>query len=332
MTDAPRVRKKEPAAPPLRCLLCPVVADPSASSLAPAAPRHRRFSPGRVWALATTTLTELVRLKVFYFVLIFAAVLIAAPLVFPSLVFHDQFQMLRDVALGAMSIFTSLLAILATAGLLPKDTEDRTLYTILAKPVSRLEYLLGKFLGVALLLALAAALMAGIFGLVLVGRHHVVEVETRRTATANGLPPGEVAAPVRDLRATAFTPGLPAAALVILAKACLLAAMTLAVSTFASSTLFTVLVAATAYFVGHFEATAREYWLNSPGGEQPAVKLLLGLLVLVFPDLQLFNVVDEAVAGVALPLALLWRTLGLGGLYCAIYLLAAYFIFAGKEL
>ena len=305
---------------------------PRAPAAPPAPRRHRWFSPGRVWALATTTLTELVRLKVFYSVLIFAAALTASPLVFPSLVFHDQFQMLRDVALGAMSIFTSLLAVLATAGLLPKDTEDRTLYTILAKPVSRLEYLLGKFLGVALLLTLAAALMAGIFGAVLVGRHHVVEAETRWTATASGLPPEEVAAQVRDLHATAFTPGLPAAVLVILAKACLLAAMTLAISTFASSTLFTVFVSATAYLIGHFEATAREYWQSSPGGEQFAVKLLLGLLVLVFPDLQLFNVVDEAVAGVALPLALLGKTIGLGGLYCAVYLLAAYFIFAGKEL
>ena len=310
----------------------PSVILPRAPAAPPAPRRHRWFSPGRVWALATTTLTELVRLKVFYFVLIFATALTASPLVFPSLVFHDQFQMLRDVALGAMSIFTSLLAVLATAGLLPKDTEDRTLYTILAKPVSRLEYLLGKFLGVALLLTLAAALMAGIFGAVLVGRHHVVEAETRRTAAASGLPPEELAAQLRDLRATAFTPGLPAAALVILVKAGLLTAMTLAISTFASSTLFTVLVSATAYLIGHFEATAREYWQSSPGSETFTVKLLLGLLVLVFPDLQLFNVVDEAVAGVALPLALLWKTIGLGGLYCAVYLLAAYFIFAGKEL
>ena len=56
--------------------------------------------------------------------------------------------MLKDVSLGAMSIFTWLLAVLATAMLLPKDIEDRTLYTILAKPVPRFEYLLGKLLGV----------------------------------------------------------------------------------------------------------------------------------------------------------------------------------------
>ena len=63
--------------------------------------------------------------------------------------------MLKDVSLGAMSIFTWLLAVLATAMLLPKDIEDRTLYTILAKPVPRFEYLLGKLLGVLALLFVA---------------------------------------------------------------------------------------------------------------------------------------------------------------------------------
>ena len=59
--------------------------------------------------------------------------------------------MLKDVCLGAMSIFTSLLAILATANFLPKDLEDRTLYNLLSKPVPRFVYLLGKLLGIILL-------------------------------------------------------------------------------------------------------------------------------------------------------------------------------------
>ena len=45
--------------------------------------------------------------------------------------------MLKDVCLGAMSIFTSLLAILATANFLPRDLEERTIYNLLSKPVPR---------------------------------------------------------------------------------------------------------------------------------------------------------------------------------------------------
>ena len=80
--------------------------------------------------------------------LLFALLIIGSSAFMVKLTFQEQFQVLKDVSLGAMSIFTWLLAVLATAMLLPKDIEDRTLYTILAKPVPRFEYLLGKLLGV----------------------------------------------------------------------------------------------------------------------------------------------------------------------------------------
>ena len=90
------------------------------------------FSAARVWAISGNTLTELVRLKVFYFLLLFALVIIGSSLFMIQFTFQQEFQVLKDASLGAMTIFTSLLAILATANLLPKDIEDRTLYTILA--------------------------------------------------------------------------------------------------------------------------------------------------------------------------------------------------------
>src|SRR3954447_16783255 len=128
---------------------------------------HRAFSVSRVYALASNTILELVRLKVFYILVLFALALIASSLVQVKMTFQDQFQILKDASLGAMSIFTWLLAVLATAMLLPKDIEDRTLYTILAKPVPRFEYLLGKLLGVFALLAIALALMVVMFVVVL---------------------------------------------------------------------------------------------------------------------------------------------------------------------
>src|SRR5438876_8802832 len=114
--------------------------------------RHVWFSPARIAAIAGNTLLELIRLKVFYFLLIFALLLIGSSAFMVRFTFQEQFQVLKDVSLGSMSIFTWLLSVLATAMLLPKDIEDRTLYTILAKPVPRLEYLLGKLIGVLLLL------------------------------------------------------------------------------------------------------------------------------------------------------------------------------------
>ncbi len=301
----------------------------SAFSPRAATVQHRFFSPGRVWALATNTLTELIRLKIFYFLLLFALLLIGSSAFLVQLSFQDQFQMLKDVSLGAMSIFTSLLAILATSGLLPKDIEDRTLYTILAKPVSRLEYLMGKLSGVVLLLFVSMLLMGVMFAAVLFWRVHVV---TGELVTGGG-PQELIDQQLRDLHATAYNPNVWAGGLVIYAKACLLASLTMFISTFASSSIFTVIVTVVIYFIGHLQATARDYWQVSNGAAMGHLtKAFLAFVSLVFPDLQLFNLVDEIVVGTPIAAWLLYKTLGLGLMYFLIYLLAAFFVFSNKEL
>lgn len=303
---------------------------PSTAAPRPSTVQHRFFSPGRIWALARNTLTELIRLKIFYFLIIFAGLLIAVPAFLLQLPFQDQFQMLKDVSLGAMSIFSSLLAIVATAGLLPKDIEDRTLYTILAKPVSRLEYLIGKLMGVVLLLFVSMLLMGAMFAVILVWRVHVGTNE----AFASGYPPEVIRQQIRDLHASAYNPNLLAGGLVIYVKACLIASLTMFVSTFASSSIFTIIVSVVIYFIGHMQSTARDYWQAAPGATDSGflAKVFLGLVALVFPDFQLFNLVDGIVVGTPIAPWLLLKTLGFGLMYFLIYLLAAFFMFSAKEL
>src|SRR5881396_2010658 len=142
--------------------------------------RHRAFSLSRIVAITSNTLTELTRLKVFYVLLVFALLLIGSSIFMAQFSFQQEFQILKDVSLGAISIFTSLLAIVATARLIPQDIEDRTVYTILAKPVPRFEYLLGKILGVLLLLAISVALMGVLFVVVVYVREQTVLNETLR--------------------------------------------------------------------------------------------------------------------------------------------------------
>ncbi len=298
------------------------------ASLAPTQPRHRVFSPARVRAIAGNTLLELVRLKVFYFLLIFALVLIGSSAFVVELSFQEQFQVLKDVSLGAMSIFTWLLAVLATAMLLPKDIEDRTLYTILAKPVPRFEYLLGKFIGVLVLLAVATALMAGVFALTLYGRQELVVGQLRQEFAQD---PPKLQYALDQLHATTFSWALGAGVVVIYLKAALFAALTLFISTFASSWIFTIMVSVVIYIIGHVQGVARDYWLSTLGAGV-LTKIFLGIVSLVFPDLQLFNLIDDIVVGNAIALAMFLKTCGLGLVYVVVYLLVAYIVFAGKEL
>src|SRR5437588_7760355 len=134
----------------------------------------RIFSLGRLAAIAGNTFTGLTRLKIFYVLLLFALLLIGSSVFMAQMTFQQEFQVLKDIALGAMTIFTSLLAVIATARLLPQDIEDRTAYTILAKPVSRFEYLAGKLLGVLLLLAVSLFAMSALFLAVLLLREQSV--------------------------------------------------------------------------------------------------------------------------------------------------------------
>jgi len=290
---------------------------------------YRPFSFSRIYAITINTVIELTRLKVFYVLLIFALVLIGSSIFMAQFSFQQEFQILKDVSLGAISIFTSLLAIVATARLLPQDMEDRILYTILAKPVPRFEYVLGKIAGVLLLLAISTLVMGAAFLLVLFFREQAVLHATARQMSA--APPDQVADALRVVQSSAFNFDIFPGMVIIYLKACLLAALTLFVSTFATSNIFTVVVMAFIYFIGHLQATAREYWLQEHGSGLIA-RIFFAVVTLIFPDLQAFNLVDDIVAGTAISLALFTKTAVLGVFYTTIYTLLAAFVFYGKEL
>src|SRR6266702_10144 len=285
---------------------------------------HRGFSPARIFAISINTLIDLTRQKVFYVLLIFALVLIGSSVFMARFSFQQEFQILKDVSLGAMSIFSSLLAIVATARLIPQDIEDRIVYTILAKPVPRFEYLLGKLFGVLLLLAISIALMSAMFIAVLYTREHTVLNETMRQMSS--APREEVDDALNAVRAAGLKIDILAGVAVIYLKACLLTALTLFVSTFATTNIFTVVVMVFVYFIGHLQATAREYWLEQQSAGW-LTRVFLAIVALFFPDLQAFNLVDDIVAGAAISIALFLKTAVLGIFYTVIYTLAATFVF-----
>ena len=297
--------------------------------------RHRWFSPARVVAIASNTLLEAVRLKVFYFLLIFALLMIGSSLFFVQLNFQEQFQALKDVSLGAMACFTWLLATLATAMLLPKDVEDRTLYSILAKPVSRFEYLLGKLGGVLALLLISTLVMTALFLVVLYYRQQIAvgeisaQLHTGAHLTQNQI--SEIHAQLVEIHARTFTANLVPGIALIYLKAAIIAAMTLLISTFATSWIFTIIISLFCYFIGSLQHIARDYWLHS-FGVSPLAKIFLALLALVFPDFNLLNLNDDIIAGNAVHLPLFLHLGSLSIAYIVAYTLIGYMIFAFKEL
>src|SRR4051812_24520213 len=296
------------------------------SASLPAATPHRAFSLGRIGALASNTILELVRLKIFYILLLFAFGLILFSLVLLRQTFQEQFQILKDASLGTMSIFTWLLAVLATAMLLPKDIEDRTLYTILAKPVPRIEYLLGKLLGVMALIFIATVLMSAMFAAVLYFWESVV---LRETAASTAPEDREHA--LAAVRAAAFNANLIPGILVIYVKAIVCATITLLLSTFSSSWIFTIFLSTMVTLIGYVQATARAYWLGE-NATNVAAKVFAVIVALIFPDLQVFTLVDDIAVGTAIPTLLFVKAFGLGATYVVVYFFVAYLSFSMREL
>jgi ABC-type transport system involved in multi-copper enzyme maturation permease subunit len=290
------------------------------------ATRHQTFSVSRVMAIASNSLLELVRLKVFYFLLFFAMGTILVSFFASNLKIQDQFQILKDVSLGGMSMFSWLLAVLATAMLLPKDIEDRTLYTILAKPVSRFEYLLGKFLGVVLLIFIALSLMSALFVAMLYAREQIALENAQRM-----MPSELLQAELQSLRAGAFNANLLPGIVLIFIKAVICAALTLLISCFATSSIFTIIVSFLVYVAGHIQSVARAAVLEE-GNAGQMVNAFLWLVAVIIPDLNSFSLIDDIVIGNPISWALFAKTAAMGGVYVSVYFLVSYLIFWGKEL
>jgi ABC-type transport system involved in multi-copper enzyme maturation permease subunit len=119
----------------------------------------------RIWAIARNTFREAVRNKILYSLLFFAVLLILSALALGQLSLHQEIRMTRDVGLFGIDVFGVLIAIFVGVNLLYKELDLKTVYTILPKPLRRWEFVLGKWLGMLLTLAVQVAVM----GLVLVG-------------------------------------------------------------------------------------------------------------------------------------------------------------------
>lgn len=293
----------------------------------------------RIAVIAFHAFTQLVRMKVFYFLAFFALILIASN--FFNLPQHegpeaagvDVLRAIKSWSLGAMTLFSVVLSIVSTALLLPKDVEDRTLYTILAKPVPRLDYLAGKLLGVLLLVFVSLAMMDLLMTGILQIRTNMVLADQMAFAEARGWPAEEMEALKNDILAQGPTASLQGAVFSVFLRASIIASLALLISTFSTSTLFTTIIAFLIYFIGHFQADARMAFLNQEAGMSDSflAKAVSLLVALVLPDFQLFNVIDAVIEGQVLPLVLLGKLTLMGLFYAVFYILASWLIFAKKE-
>lgn len=300
------------------------------------------FSIRRSLIIAQSTVTQLVRMKVFYF-LAPIALLFLGMQVFDAfwyegpeaLMPEQEMRMHKNICLGTMMLFTCLFGIVSTALLIPGDIEDRTLYTILCKPVPRLDYLVGKLVGVIAVIFVAMLVMDVLLVATLHFRTEEKLIETTEYMTKIGYPEREIEAGRAEIAAHGPTMLLQFGVISHFLKACVLVAVALLISTFSTSTLFTIATTMMIWIIGTFQSIARDGLFNDAEfGDVPtwADKIVGTLISLVFPDFQLFDAIADGAARAEDVLSSdMAQLAGLSALYIGIYVVLSWFVFSDKE-
>jgi ABC-type transport system involved in multi-copper enzyme maturation permease subunit len=125
-------------------------------------------------AVAANTYRETVRERVLYNLVFFAILMMLSGLLLRQLSIRQDEKIIKDLGLAAMEIFGTLIAVFIGVGLVSKEIERRSLYPLLAKPLSREAFLLGKFCGLGFTLLVNVAIMAaGLYLTLLATRRHL---------------------------------------------------------------------------------------------------------------------------------------------------------------
>lgn len=251
----------------------------------------------RVLAVARNTFREAVRDKVLYVLLLFAAAAIFGSKALGWISIGQDIKIVKDLSLAAVSVFGVLIAIFVGTNLVYKEIDKRTIYSILCRPMHRWEFILGKYAGLAALLALVTAVMAAVAAV------YVVVLGGR-------------------LDVTFFQ-----AVLLIYWQLLLITALAVLLSAVTSPILGAIIVFST-YVVGHATSIFTEL---PPQFDGTFSKRVLEAVYYIIPNLSNFDIRAEAANGVPVaPGYVLWA-IAYGAVYTAVLLTIASLAFQDKD-
>jgi len=254
----------------------------------------------RVATIAVHTFKESVRQKVLYNLVAFALLLIGAAVLFGSISVGVEQIILVTLGLSSISVFGLLMAIFIGIDLVSKEIERRTIYNVLSKPVTRAEFILGKYLGLLLTLFVNTAIMT-------VGFYAALFYQKRTLGHGD----------LVFLGAVYFI-------LLQLAMVVGIAVVFSCISTPVLSAVYTFCL----FVIGNFSSDLRAF---GQGSEAPVLGMLADALYYALPNFADFNVITRVAHTQSIP-AYLW----LGNsfyalLYLAILLGLAILIFEERE-
>ena len=260
--------------------------------------------------VAVAVFRESVRDRVFYNLVFFAVLLVGASVLIGQLTAGQDVKIIKDLGLSATSLFGLFIAIFVGTSLVSKEVEKRSIYPLLAKPVRRSEFIVGKYLGMLLTLLVNVAVMT-------------VALYTVLFVLGRGVPQNVQQA----WGAPAVDPAMLKAIVLIYVDLAVVTALAVFFSSYSSPMLSAVFTIAL-YVIGQFNADLRhlETIVHSS-----AAALIGKICYYVLPDFARFDVKLAVVHGLPVPAAYVGGAAAYALAYIVALLLGAIVIFSRRD-
>jgi len=269
-----------------------------------------------VWRVASATFHEAWRRRFLNGILIFAMLIIMSSWVLAYLQPGAELKMLIDIGLGSCRFFGLLIAVFLGTRLIADEIERRTIYTLLAKPVSRAQFLFGKFLGgYATVLANVAVMGITFYAVFSIKAPQFRNIDPEKGGTTYSME--FMYANIAKAIALTFV------------ELAVLVAIAVAAST-VFSWIFASIFSFFIYFVGQMSDFFRQ--LSDPDrGASAVAQVLLGTIYRVLPHFEIFDIREAILRDQVVPWEVLTKH-GLQGLmYVVVIMLIGYLCFNERE-
>jgi ABC-type transport system involved in multi-copper enzyme maturation permease subunit len=261
-------------------------------------------------AIAVNVFRESVRDKVLYNLVLFAILLIGASLLIGELTAGQDVKIIKDLGLSATSVFGLFIAVFIGIGLVSKEVERRSIYSLLAKPIDRSQLVVGKYIGLALTLIVNIGVMA-------IAQYVVLAYMGWRAP----------AAVAKAWDAPPLDPKLLVAIGLILVELMLVTAIAIFFSTFSTPILSAALTFGL-FVVGHFSADLRNF---QDAVESPAAGRVAAALYWVLPNLAQFDVKAQVVHGQSVPAGYVAVAIAYAAAYIGLLLTISVIVFSRRD-
>jgi Cu-processing system permease protein len=265
-----------------------------------------------LWPIALITLKEGIRNRSFYGISILALLLLGMSFIISGMIPQDIGKVTVDLALSIVSFSGLLLVLFMGINLLAKDLDKKTIYMVLSRPISRPQYIIGKFLGMILLI-LVTMFILSIFSLVF--------IYLTKTMYPSGF--------------QRFSLSLVLLAIVFTTQMLfLLSSLSFLFASFTSSSFMTLVLTMISYIIGQ-SLSAVKAIVDAPQSigikvSSVTVKVVQTAYYL-FPNLSVFEIKTQAAHGLSVPLSDVFWTASYGLIYTCIVIAIAAIIFRKKE-